>query len=80
MRRGKNRARLSRGVTAGAENVVDRRGKIVHARARDDDCVPAAVSFLGNAEEPPTLILAEFEMKSLPFDLNFPRFENAIHF
>lgn len=37
------------------------------------------MSLLGNAEEFATLILAEFEMKSLPFDLNFLRFENAVH-
>jgi hypothetical protein len=40
-----------RGVAVRAENVVDRRGEIIHPRTRDDDRVPPAVSFLGNAQE-----------------------------
>jgi hypothetical protein len=66
-------------VAAGSENVADRRGEIIQPRTRDDDCVPPAVSFLGYPQEFSALVLAEFEMKPLPFDLNFLRFENAIH-
>src|ERR1700730_4270439 len=68
-----------RGLTTSPENVADRRGEITHPRTRDDDRVPPAVSFLGNAQEFSALVLAEFEVKPLPFDLNFLRFENAVH-
>jgi hypothetical protein len=60
------------------ENVADRRGEITQPRTRNDDCVPPAMGFLGNAEEFSALVLAEFEVKPLPFDLNFLRFENAV--
>jgi hypothetical protein len=66
-------------VAASPENVVDRGGEIVQPRARDDDGVPPAMRFLGDSQESSALILAKFEMKSLPFDLNFSRFENAVH-
>ena len=35
--------------------------------------------FFGDAQEFPALVLAEFEVKMLPFDLNFLRFENVVH-
>jgi len=66
-------------VAAGAEDVVDCRSEIIQPRARDDDRVPPAVSFLGYTQESSALVLAEFEVKPLPFDLNFLRFENAVH-
>jgi len=66
-------------LLARAENVTDGRGEITQARAGNDDRVPATVSFLGNAQKSATLVLAEFEMKPLSFDLNFFRFENAVH-
>jgi hypothetical protein len=66
-------------VPARLENVADRGREIIQAGTRHDDCVPAAVSFLGDAQEFSALIFAKFEMKSLSFDLNFPRFENAVH-
>ena len=66
-------------MAAGSENVADRRGEIMQPRTRDDDGVPPAVSFLGYTEEFPALVFTEFEVKTLPFDLNFLRFENAVH-
>jgi hypothetical protein len=78
--RASSRIDLSRrGVAAGSENVVNRCREVIQPRARDDDCVPPAVSFLGYPQEFSALVLAEFEMKPLPFDLNFLRFENAVH-
>jgi hypothetical protein len=66
-------------VAPSPENVADSRREIIQPCARHDDCVPPAVSFLGYPQEFSTLVLAEFEVKSLPFDLNFLRFENAVH-
>jgi hypothetical protein len=66
-------------MAASPENVVDRSGEIVQPRARDDDGVPPAMRFLGDSQESSALILAKFEMKSLPFDLNLSRFKNAVH-
>jgi hypothetical protein len=68
-----------RGLAAGPENIADRGGEITQPRAWDDDRVPPAVSFLGYAEEFSALVLPEFEVKTLPFDLNFLRLENAVH-
>ena len=67
-------------MPAGPEHVINRRGEIIQPCARDDDGVPPTVSFLGDAQEFSALVLAEFEVKPLPFDLNFFRFENAVHF
>jgi hypothetical protein len=66
-------------VAAVPEDVIDRGTEIIQPGARDDDRVAPAVTLLGDAQESSTLVLAEFEMKSLPFDLNFPRLENAVH-
>jgi len=66
-------------LAARAENVIDRCGKIIQPRARDDDRVPPSVSFLGDPQEFSALVLPEFEVKPLPFDLDFLRFENAVH-
>jgi hypothetical protein len=66
-------------VAAGPENVIDRCRKIIQPRAWDDDCVPPTVSFLGYPQEFSALVLAEFEVKPLPLDLNFLHFDNAVH-
>ena len=68
-----------RGLAASPENIADRCGEIIQSSAWDDDGVPPAVSFLGYTEEFPALVFTEFEVKTLPFDLNFLRFENAVH-
>jgi hypothetical protein len=69
-----------RTVIAGAENIIDRGRKIIESRARDDDRIASPMSFLGNAQESTALILTEFKMKPLTFDLNFFSFEDAVHF
>jgi hypothetical protein len=66
-------------LAAGPENLDDRRGEITQPGPRDYNRIPPAVGFFGYAQESSAFVLAEFEMKSLPFDLNFFRFENAIH-
>ena len=66
-------------MIAGAEDVVDRGSKFIESCAWDDDRISAPMGFLSDAQKSPTLIFAEFEMKPLSFDLNFFRFENAVH-
>jgi hypothetical protein len=66
-------------LAARPENVVDRGGEIIQAGAWNDNCVSPAVSFFRYAEKFSAFVLAKFKMKSLPFNLNFFRFENAVH-
>jgi hypothetical protein len=54
--------------------------ELVHARARNDDRIPAAMGFLSNSQELATLILAEFHVKVFPFDLELPCFDDVVHF
>ena len=73
--RGNARRRdLSRGdrrveASGARQNLADRRGEFIHAGARDDDGIPAAVSFFGDPQKLSAIVLAEFEMKMLPLDL-----------
>ena len=67
------------GLVARSKHLIDRRGEIIQSGARDDDRISPAMRLLGDTEEFPALIFAEFEVKPLPFDLNFPRLENAVH-
>jgi hypothetical protein len=72
--------RLSwRGLAVG-QNLSNYRRKIINARTRHDDAVAAAVSFLGNAQESPAVILAELNVEMLPFNLQFSRLDDVIHF
>ena len=59
--------------------VIDCRRKLIHARARDDDGVSAAVGFLGDAKEFSPVILTEFHVKMLTLDLQLPRLDEIIH-
>ena len=59
---------------------ADRSRKILHASARNDNRVATAVSFFGDAQELPAIVLAELDMKDLALDLHFPCLDNAIHF
>ena len=61
------------------ENFTDRRGEIAHARARHDDRVAATVRFLGDAEEFSAVVFTELDVETLPLDLEFFRFDDAIH-
>lgn len=67
-------------MPAGPEHIINRRCEIIQPCARNDDGVPPAVRFLGDAQKLSALVLAEFEVKPLPFDLNFFRLENTVHF
>src|SRR5947209_13526445 len=54
--------------------------KVIHAGTRNDDAVAPAVSFLGDAQEFPTIILAEFHVKMLTLNLQFFHLDNVIHY
>ena len=62
------------------EHLTDRGRKIIHARARHDDRIPAPVRFLGDAEEFSALVLAKLNVKTLPFNLELFCLDDAIHF
>ena len=68
-----------RRVAAVPEDVIDRSREIIQPGAWDDDGIAPAVTLLGDAQESSTLVLAEFKMKSFPFDLNFFHLDNAVH-
>ena len=61
------------------DHVIDSGREILNARARYDDCVPAAVGFLGDPEEFTAIVFAEFNVEMLPFDLQLPRLDEIIH-
>jgi hypothetical protein len=69
-----------RGSLGVIDHIIDRRGELLHARARDDDSVAATVRFLGDAEEFAAIILAEFHVEVLAFDLQLPGLYEVIHF
>ena len=56
------------------------RGEIIYSGARYDDSIAAAVSFLSDSQEFPTLVLPEFHVKMLALDLHFSRLDDIIHF
>jgi len=61
------------------DHVVDRVRKFLHARARDYDGVTAPMGLLGDAKELAAIVLAEFHVEVLAFDLHFPRIDEIIH-
>src|SRR4029077_11715730 len=61
------------------DHVINSGREILNARARYDDCVPAAVGFLGDPEEFNAIVFAEFNVEMLPFDLQLPRLDEIIH-
>jgi hypothetical protein len=65
---------------AGVEDFADRSREITHAGARHDDRVPPSVRFLGDAQKPAAIVFAVFHVKPLPLDLEFFRFDDAVHF
>jgi hypothetical protein len=70
---------LGRGALGLLDYFVNRRGKLIHARARNNDGITATVCFLGNAKEFSAIILAEFHVKMLALDLHLPRLDEIIH-
>ncbi len=72
--------RLSWRGFAVCQNFSNRRRKIINAGAGHDDAVAAAVSFLGDAQESPAVVLPELHVEMLALDLQFSRLDNVIHF
>src|SRR5712672_2243576 len=62
------------------QNFRNGRCKVIYAGTRNDDAVAPAVSFLGDAQEFPTIILAEFHVKMLTLNLQFFGLDNVIHY
>jgi hypothetical protein len=62
------------------ENLSNRRRKLIDAGARHDDAVAATVSFLGDAQESPAVVLTEFHVEMLALDLQLSRLNDVIHF
>jgi len=58
---------------------VDRRRKLIHPRAWDDDRVTATVRFLSDAKELAAVVLTKLNVKMLTLDLQLPRFDEIIH-
>src|SRR5438094_4301566 len=70
---------LARRASVIRQNFRNGRCKVIHAGTGHDDAVAPAVSFLGDAQEFPTIILAELHVKMLPLNLQFFRLDNVIH-
>ena len=71
---------LSWRCLAVGKNCRNRRRKLIDARAGHDDAVAAAVSFLGDTQEPASLIFSELDIKVLALNLEFSRLDDVIHF
>src|SRR5439155_6666018 len=71
--------RLSRLASVG-QNFSNRRRKVIDAGTGHDDAVAAAVSFLGDAQESPAVVLPELHVEMLALDLQFSRLDDVIHF
>jgi hypothetical protein len=62
------------------QNLSNRRRKVIDAGTRHDDAVAATVSFLGDAQESPALVLPELHVEMLALNLQFSRLDDVIHF
>jgi hypothetical protein len=71
---------MSHCCPSNVKDLVDRGRKVTHPRARDDDCIPSAVRFLGDPKKSPAIVFTKLNVKTLPFDLELFRFDDAIHF
>jgi len=87
--RGVNAQRLTCGDAArsvsyrgpiGVKDLVDGGREIPYTRARDDDRVPSTVRFLRDPEKSPPIVFTKLDVKTLPFDLEFFRLDDAVHF
>jgi len=72
--------RLSWRSFAVRKNFGNRRRKVINARAGYDNAVAAAVSFLGDPQEPAALIFPELDIEMLALDLQFFRLDDVVHF
>ena len=68
-----------RGSFGVVDHFVDRRGEIIDAGARHNDCIAAAMRFLSYAKELAPIVLAELNVETLSFDLQFPYLNEIIH-
>src|SRR6476646_8061659 len=72
--------RLSWRGFAVCKNFRNYRRKFINTRARHDDAVAAAVSFLCDTQEPAALIFAELNIEVLALNLQFFRLDDVVHF
>jgi hypothetical protein len=70
---------LSRCLLSCGKHVVNGGSELVRTCAWDDDCIPPAMGFLGDAKESAPIILAEFHVEVFPLDLDLFRFDNVVH-
>src|ERR1700755_2547489 len=64
----------------GVKHLVDGGREMNHSRARDNDCIPSAVRFLRDPEKSAAIVFTKLDVKTLPFDLELFRLDNAVHF
>ena len=62
------------------DHIIDRRREFLHAGARDNDGIAAAMRFFRDPEKLATVVLAEFHVKVFAFDLQLPGLYEVIHF
>src|SRR5438552_864429 len=72
--------RLSWRGLAVCQNFSNRRRKLLNAGTRHDDAVPAAMSFLGDTQESPAVVLPELDVEVLTLNLQFSRLDDVVHF
>src|SRR5437016_2047754 len=72
--------RLSWRAFAVRKNFSNRRRKVIDAGTGHDNAVAAAMSFLGDAQESPAVVLPELHVEMLALNLQFSRLDNVIHF
>ena len=58
---------------------ADRVREFIHASARNDDGVAAAVGFFGDAQKLSAIILAKFDVKIFALNLKLARLNDVIH-
>jgi hypothetical protein len=71
---------LYRRASVVRQNFRNCRRKLLHAGARHDDAVAATMSFLGDAQEFPAIVLTELHIEMLALNLQFFRLDDVIHF
>jgi hypothetical protein len=55
-------------------------GKLIDTRARHNNGIASPMRFLGNPQEFSPVVLAEFHVEMLAFDLQLPRLDEIVHF
>ena len=62
------------------KNFRNRRRKLIDSRAGNNDAIAAAVSFLGDTQEPASLVFPELDVEVLALNLQFSGLDDVIHF